>query len=487
MQLFPLFADLQGRAVVVVGGGEIAERKIHLLTSAGANVTVVAKAISPTLQDWEAQNRIWVRLGAFQESDLDGAWLVVAATDNIQLNTAIAAHATSRKLFANVVDNASLSSFQVPAIVDRSPLVVAISSSGAAPMVARRVRAQIETMVDHSIGAIAELAQRYRGHIKEALPLLGPRRAFYDWLIDGPVGKALKAQQPKQAQSLLEDALGQKQTPPKGEVILVGAGPGDPGLLTLHALRALNQADVILYDRLVDPAILELARRDATQIHVGKEVGENHHATQQRIHHLMLEHAKQGQTVVRLKGGDAFIFGRGGEELQFLRQHSIAYQVVPGITAALACAAYSGIPLTHRQYAQSVQFVTAHRKDDTDIAEWAGLCDNSQTLVVYMGLKQLTSFNQMLIAHGRAANTPCAIIENGSRPNQRTLLTRLDQAQHYASQYTFSSPSLLIVGPVAALAKQLHWYGEIIDEYPDADTPSLSQLNVELLPELSAA
>src|SRR5690606_1702577 len=311
--------------------------------------------------------------------------------------------------------------------------------------------------------------------------------AFYDCILDGPVAEAIKAQQPEHAEPLLNEALDNEQPSIKGQVILVGAGPGDPGLLSLHALRALNLADVILYDRLVDPAILELARRDATQIHVGKQVGEDHHATQARIHQLMRDYAQQGQTVVRLKGGDAFIFGRGGEELQFLREHNVPYQVVPGITAALACAAYSGIPLTHREYAQSVQFVTAHRKEDAHINDWTSLCDPTQTLVVYMGLKQIAQFNQMLVENGREATTPCAIVENGSRPQQRTLLTRLDQAHHYASQHGFSSPSLLIVGPVAALAKQLHWYGQIIDEYPDLDLSVQPQLDVQPLPDLVAA
>src|SRR5690606_34029393 len=248
---------------------------------------------------------------AYEESDLNNIWLVVAATDDLDLNTQIAAHADARRLFSNVVDNAGLSSFQVPAIVDRSPVTIAISASGAAPMVARRVRAQIETMVDHSIGAIAELAQRYRNRIKQKLPALAPRRAFYDWVLDGPVAEAVKAPQPEQAEALLNEALEVEQPTLKGQVILVGAGPGDPGLLSLHALRALQLADAILYDRWVEPAILDLARRDATQIHVGKQVGEDHHATQARIHQLMRDYAQQGQTVVRLKGGDAFIFGRG--------------------------------------------------------------------------------------------------------------------------------------------------------------------------------
>src|SRR5690606_15928710 len=248
-----------------------------------------------------------------------------------------------------------LSSFQVPSIVDRSPLMIAISSAGSAPVLARRVRERIETLFDHTLGSLATLAAKYRPAIRNARPELRPRREFYDWLLDGPVAAALRRQQPEQAEQLLEDALEQPQALVTGKVVLVGAGPGDPGLLTLKALRALNEADVILYDRLVDAPILELARRDAEQISVGKIPGEDHNATQARIHALMLERAQQGQLVVRLKGGDAFVFGRGGEELEFLRAHQVPYEVVPGITAALACAAYAGIPLTHRDHAQSVR------------------------------------------------------------------------------------------------------------------------------------
>lgn len=461
--LFPLFTNLSGRAVVVVGGGEVAWRKVQLLEKSQAAITVVSPELTPSLQQWVEQGKITWQDRPYLSNDIDEVWLVIAASDDAALNARIAHDAEQRRVFANVVDDAELSSCQVPAIVDRAPITVAISSAGAAPMVARRIRARIESSLDHSLGTLTQLLQRYRSAIKLAFPHLKARRSFYDWIMDGPVANAIQAQQLTLASTLLESALQSPPAGPAGEVILVGAGPGDPGLLTQHALRALNQADVILYDRLVDPAILELARRDALQISVGKQVGEDHHATQRRIHQLMVEHAQQGQTVVRLKGGDAFIFGRGGEELEFLQAHQVPYKVIPGITAALACAAYSGIPLTHRDYAQSVQLVTAHRKDDSSIENWDALRDPTQTVVVYMGLQQILQFITRLQAAGRAADTYCALIENGSRPEQRTLLSRLDTLAHHAKQHHFASPSLLIIGSVCQLAPELHWFGEQIN------------------------
>lgn len=475
--LFPLFTDLSERAVVVVGGGEVAWRKVQLLAKSHAVITVVSPQLTPALQQWVEQGKIQWQARPYQTADIETVWLVIAASDDMALNARIARDAEQRRIFANVVDDAELSSCQVPAIVDRAPITVAISSAGAAPMVARRIRARIESSLDHSLGALTQLLQRYRSAIKQAFPQLKARRSFYDWVLDGPVANAIQAQQPSLATTLLESALLSPPAAPTGEVLLVGAGPGDPGLLTQHALRALNQADVILYDRLVDPAILELARRDALQISVGKHVGEDHHATQQRIHHLMLTHAQQGQTVVRLKGGDAFIFGRGGEELEFLQAHQVPYKVIPGITAALACAAYSGIPLTHRDYAQSVQFVTAHRKDDSTIDNWESLSDPTQTVVVYMGLQQILHFVTRLQAAGSTASTPCALIENGSRPEQRTLLSRLDTLAEHAKQHQFASPSLLVIGAVCQLAPTLHWFGEQINTVePTVYTPSHSEL-----------
>jgi uroporphyrin-III C-methyltransferase/precorrin-2 dehydrogenase/sirohydrochlorin ferrochelatase len=297
------------------------------------------------------------------------------------------------------------------------------------------------------------------------------RRQFYDWLLDGPVASALRKHQPADAEMSLQIELQRPQSATKGKVVLVSAGPGDPGLLTLNALRALNEADIILYDRLVSDEVRELARRDATQICVGKIPGEDHDATQSRIHQLMLENAEAGQFVVRLKGGDAFVFGRGGEELEFLREHDIPYEVVPGITAAIACASYAGIPLTHRDYAQSVRLTTAQFSKNTTIEDWASLAQEKQTLAFYMGVSQLDWLPARLIANGRSEDTPYALIENGTRSNQRVLHGKLKNLSAHAKKHAFRAPSLLLIGEVTALAPKLQWFGASIDAEETTSIP----------------
>lgn len=462
MRLFPLFADVSNRRVLVIGGGIVAERKIKSLLVSDADIAVGAPTLTPALSALAEQARIQHLPGQFQESWLDGAWLVVAATDDRALNQRIAGMADQRRLFINVVDDPQLSSFQVPSIVDRSPLTIAISSAGNAPVLARRVRERIESLFDHSLGNLAALAARYRAAIRKAKPDLRQRREFYDWLLDGPVADALKHQQPANAEQLLQEGLAQETPALQGKVLLVGAGPGDPGLLTLKALRALNEADVILYDNLVAPEILDLARRDARQIDVGKRPGENHDATQARIHDLMLSHARAGELVVRLKGGDAFIFGRGGEELQFLRAHGITYEVVPGITAALACSAYAGVPLTHRDHAQSVSLLTAHCREDSMNKDWLALARAKQTLAFYMPVSQLEWLSEQLMSHGRSGDTPFVIVENGTRPQQRVLQGKLKSLAQAAKENHIASPSMLLVGEVAGLAPELQWFGTSI-------------------------
>ncbi|ANN69424.1 siroheme synthase CysG [Bordetella bronchialis] len=463
MKLFPLFADLSQRLVLVVGGGAVAARKTQALLEAGARVRLGAPELNAELAALASEGRIEHIAGYFQDEWLDDAWLAVAATDDDGVNARVAAAAGVRRMLVNVVDDPALSSFQVPSIVDRSPLIVAISSSGVAPVLARRLRERIESMFDHALGPLAELAARYRARIRERRPDLGARRRFYDRLMDGPVAALLRQARPAEAEQALQAALEAPQDPPAGSVVLVGAGPGDPGLLTLKALRALNEADIILYDRLIGGEILSLARRDAERVDVGKRPGEDHAATQARIHALMVEHARRGRRVVRLKGGDAFIFGRGGEELQYLRAHGVPYEVVPGVTAALACAAHAGIPLTHREHAQSLHLITAHCRDDGQTPDWAALAPGNQTLAFYMGVSQLEPLSRRLREHGRPADTPFALVENGSRPDQRVLTGRLEDLAGLASKHAIRAPALLIVGSVAALANELHWYGEHID------------------------
>ena len=459
MGLYPLFADLTGLPVLVVGGGHVAERKTAALLSAGAKVRVGAPSLTPVLVQQAEEDKIEHLAGMFQPAWLDDVWLVVAATDDHELNARVAATAEERRILANVVDAPALSRFQVPAMVDRTPLTVAVSTGGAAPVIARRVREMLETDLDHALGPLTALAQRYRTRISQRWPDLAERRAFYDWLHDGPVMAQLRNARPDQAERVLLDALKSNEpTSRKGSVMLVGAGPGDPGLLTVRALRALNRADVILHDSLVSEAVLSLARRDAERIDVGKRCG-GRHTQQEQIHQLLLEQAQAGKLVVRLKGGDPFVFGRGGEEMEFLHQHGIACEIVPGVTAAVACAAYAGIPLTHREHARSVHLLTGHGKESLDAMDWPALAQDHQTLAVYMGVARLEEFTQRLLEHGRRPDTPFAIIENGTLPQQRVVSGVLQELPARAKEHAIHPPALLIVGEVAALAREHAWFG----------------------------
>ncbi|MEL1265997.1 siroheme synthase CysG [Pseudoxanthomonas putridarboris] len=457
--LFPLFADLRDRPVLVVGGGAVAERKTGALLRAGARPRVVSPTLTDGLQAWRDQGRIdWIE-GHFQPHWLDEVWLVIAATDDGAANRAVADAAEARRLLANVVDDAGLSTFQVPAVVERGALQVAISSGGGAPMLARHLRRQLETLLDDSWADLAGLFARQRERIRQRFPRLGERRRFFERLLAGPLPRLYRQRLHAQAENLFQSVLDESvQRAPEGSVALVGAGPGDAGLVTLNALRAMNEADVILHDRLVSDDVLRLGRRDATYVEVGKSAA-GHSARQDDIHALMLEHARAGRRVVRLKGGDPFVFGRGGEELEFLRAHGIAYEVVPGITAAVACAAYAGIPLTHRDHAQSVRLVTAHCKDSSDTLDWTSLAQERQTLAVYMGVAGLEDFRARLVEAGRSPSTPFALVENGSRREQRVVTGTLADLPETARSHQVRSPALLILGEVAALAQTLHWFG----------------------------
>jgi uroporphyrin-III C-methyltransferase/precorrin-2 dehydrogenase/sirohydrochlorin ferrochelatase len=468
--LFPLFADLSGRRVVVVGGGAVARRKAEALLRAGADVAIGAPAFDETLARWASEGRIRRLDGAFDPAWLDDAWLAIAATDDHAVNQAVVAAADARRIFANVVDDARASRFHVPARVERGPLQIAISSGGGAPMLARLVRERLEAQFDESFGALARFLARHRGRIRARWPAVEARRRGIAALLDGTLQSLLRKRRYRDAERLLDAALRGEATA-TGSVALVGAGPGDPGLLTLHALRALNSADVIVHDRLVGDEVLQLARRDAERIDVGKRVGEDHDATQRRIHALLVEHARAGRRVVRLKGGDPFVFGRGGEELEALHAQGIAFEVVPGITAAIACAAYAGIPLTHRDHAHSVRFLTASTRDGGDPHPWADLARPGQTLAFYMGASSLDRIAANLLAGGRAASTPFAIIENGTHATQRVVCGTLAELPALARFHGVKAPALLVVGEVAAAAQALHWFGRAPLTRVDARCP----------------
>jgi uroporphyrin-III C-methyltransferase/precorrin-2 dehydrogenase/sirohydrochlorin ferrochelatase len=452
----PVFLSLEARRAVVVGGGHVAARKVDALAKAGARVTVVAPKLLPQLAAGAAAGGLEHLAAEFAPAQLDGAALAVAATDDAGVNSAVSRAAQERQIPVNVVDQPALSSFIFPAIIDRSPLVVAVSSAGGAPVLARRVRAQIEALLPARLGALARFMRERREQVRRALGSLA-RRAFWERIAGGAAAsRVLAGDEAAAAEIFARELLNSQLSASRatggstlGEVYLIGAGPGDPDLLTLRALQLLQQADVILYDRLVPDALLERSRRDARRIFVGKERGE--HAQQARINELLVELARQGQRVARLKGGDPFVFGRGGEELEVLAAHGIPCLVVPGITAALAAAACAGIPLTHRRLSHSVTLVSGHAALDGSL-DWRALARAAQTVVFYMGVAQLPRIVARLRAAGAAADRPAALIEQATLPGQRVLHSDLARIAQLAGREQIASPALLIVGAVAALA-----------------------------------
>ena len=457
MDYLPIFCRLDNKPVLLVGGGEVAERKARLLLDAGAHLTVVAPELDPELAELAANGSIEWLAGEFAPAQLAGKWLVVAATDRREVNALVYQSANQARIFANVVDDPKRSSFIMPSIIDRSPLMVAISSGGKAPVLARLLREKLEALLPQHLGAVAAFAGSLRERVKARFTSMGERRRFWERLLGADrLGQALARGDSASAHQLA-DNLFADESKSAGEVVLVGAGPGDPGLLTLHALRQMQQADVVVYDRLVSDEVMALVRRDAKRIFVGKQAG-NHCVPQEGINQLLLEEAKKGQRVVRLKGGDPFIFGRGGEELETLVGSGIGFQVVPGITAASGCAAYAGIPLTHRDHAQSVRFVTAHGKGGARDLDWPLLAKDKQTLVFYMGLSSCATIREQLLTHGKAGDTPVALIERGTQPSQRVIRGTLDQLPELAAGV--ESPALIMVGSVVTLADQLAWFGQ---------------------------
>ncbi|MFM4965485.1 siroheme synthase CysG [Aeromonas bivalvium] len=457
MDYLPIFCRLDNKPVLLVGGGEVAQRKARLLLDAGAQLTVVAPELDPELAELAANGSIEWLAGEFAPQQLTGKWLVVAATDRREVNALVYQSANQARIFANVVDDPKRSSFIMPSIIDRSPLMVAISSGGKSPVLARLLREKLEALLPQHLGAVAAFAGSLRERVKARFASMGERRRFWERLLGADrLGQAL-ARGDHASANQLADSLFAEESKAHGEVVLVGAGPGDPGLLTLHALRQMQQADVVVYDRLVSDEVMALVRRDAKRIFVGKQAG-NHCVPQEGINQLLLEEAKKGQRVVRLKGGDPFIFGRGGEELETLVGSGIGFQVVPGITAASGCAAYAGIPLTHRDHAQSVRFVTAHGKGGARDLDWPLLAKDKQTLVFYMGLSSCSTIREQLLAHGKGGDTPVALIERGTQPSQRVIRGTLEQLPALA--VGVESPALIMVGSVVTLADKLAWFGE---------------------------
>jgi uroporphyrin-III C-methyltransferase / precorrin-2 dehydrogenase / sirohydrochlorin ferrochelatase len=454
---FAAFLDLRGKPGVVVGGGAVAALKAETLLRSGVRLTVIAPQLCARLAELVVGGALLHEARRFQPGDLVGAEIALAATDDSAVNEAVSAAARALRIPVNVADNAALSTFIMPSVIDRPPLQIAISSAGTSPVLARKLRALIEMAIPFAWGRLAALIGHFRAASKRAYPDPEARRRFWERVIDGPVAEMVLSGNDQAAAELLKDALDRKNPETPGFVSLIGGGPGNPDLLTLRALRAMQSASVVLYDHLVAPQIVDLARRDAQRIYVGKEQ-DNHALPQDEINALMVRLARQGKHVVRLKGGDPFIFGRGGEEIEALAAHAIPFEVVPGITAGAGAAAYAGIPLTHRDYAQSCVFVTGHLKQGAAELDWSALAKPHQTIAVYMGVHGLGQICEGLARHGLNADTPAALVEKATLPSQRVVEGTLATLPALAKRARVKPPAMLIVGEVVRLRERLAWF-----------------------------
>ena len=456
MDIFPISLKLQQQPCLIVGGGHIAYRKAVLLAKAGAKVDVLAPEIDVNLLQLVQQSQGQYVQDVFSPSTaLRHYRLVIAATDNNLVNQQVFAACEAENVLVNSVDDPPHCRFMVPAIIDRSPLVISVASNGTSPVLSRQIRTQLESSIPHGMGKLAEFSGQWRTAVKQKIVNPDERRIFWEELYASPLKEQVFNDNLDAANQSIQQALAEWQTP-KGEVYLVGAGPGDPELLTLKALRLMQQADVVIYDRLVSAPILELCRRDAEKVYVGK-ARSNHAVPQEGINALLVKYAQAGKRVCRLKGGDPFIFGRGGEEIQELYEAGVSFQVVPGITAASGCSAYAGIPLTHRDYAQSVRFLTGHLKEGSPELPWSELVYEQQTLVLYMGLVGLESICEKLIAHGQRADMPVALISKGTTPEQKVVVGTLADIASKVAQHHIQAPTLTIIGEVVNLREQLKW------------------------------
>lgn len=458
MDYLPINIDIKNKKCIVLGAGAVAYRKIQMLIKAGAQVICVAKEIHQDIQHLnENIDIIEQDIVEYLDSvNLEKTALIISATSNQKLAQSIYDKATQHNILINTVDDKQLCNYISPAIVNRNPIIISISSSGAAPVLARKLRESIEKLVPHNIGKLALFSKGIRNRVKSSLSSMLERRKFWENFFNSSVSSRIMTTGliPESKKIIEQFSQGSKQS---GEVYLVGAGPGDPELLTIKALRVMQQADVVLHDNLISDEILELVRRDAELINVGKSMG-NHRVQQVDTNQLLIDHAIQGKRVCRLKGGDPFVFGRGGEEIQALKKAHINYQIVPGITAAIGCSSYAGIPLTHRDYAQRVVFLTAHCKNSIDTIDWSSLTQDKQTLVVYMGLMKSKYLVENLISNGQSRTTPVAIIENGTCQNQRVISGKLHEMPKLIVDNFVKSPALLVIGEVAKLTNELSWF-----------------------------
>ena len=458
MKFLPIFLDLADKKCVVVGGGEVAQRKAKLLLRASAKVNIISVEFTQSLREL-SDSRSTLIEQAFTPSHLAGAALIVAATDSAKTNKEVAKIATELNIPVNVVDMPELCSCIMPALIDRSPVVIAVSTGGNSPVLTRKIKELVEVALPNNVGLLSQLMGSWRNKVKKRYTSFSSRLKFWEHILESEVPDLVFKNRYAEAEKRIGEYLERNNvTRGQGEVYLVGAGPGDPDLLTLRALRLMYQADIVLYDRLVSKEILEKVRPDSELISVGKS-GTSHTVEQGKINDMLISFSKEGKKVLRLKGGDPFIFGRGGEEIEELAKEGIPFQIVPGITAASGCGSYAGIPLTHRDCAQSVRFLAGHMKDGKLKLDWKNLVSSQETLVFYMGLLSINTICEKLIKHGMDSSTPIAAIEHGTTRNQRVIVSKLREISSVLDKGDFESPTLLIIGDVVTLRERLNWYG----------------------------
>jgi uroporphyrin-III C-methyltransferase / precorrin-2 dehydrogenase / sirohydrochlorin ferrochelatase len=457
MQSFPIFINLKKKPVTVIGGGDIALRKVRLLLKAGPNITVISKEICKDLKELLMEDNHKILQKSFHEDDLKTPALIIAATNNAKTNKRISTYAQRENILINVVDQPKLCTFTMGSIVERDSLVVSISSGGKAPVLVRRIREKIETLLPQSYAELVRLSGSLRAIVKKKIQSGIKRRIFWEEFFESDYVQNFILLPKKLDLRLFNKILLGMKSKKIGEVFLVGAGPGERDLLTIRALHLMQKCDICIYDNLVSKDILELVRRDADLVYAGKKQ-DQHTLSQDKINSLLIKFAKQGKKVLRLKGGDPFIFGRGGEEIESLMKNKILFQVVPGITAASGIASYSGIPLTHRDHAQSCLFLTGHIKDGVINFEWSKLIVENQTLVVYMGLLSLDELVKKLLHHGMTKKMPIAIIESGTTAKQKVVIGELSNIKSKVNKAKIKSPALIIIGTVVNLRSKLNWF-----------------------------
>lgn len=482
MDYFPLFTDLTDRPCLVVGGGRVAGRKVRQLLRAGAKITVNARSLNPDLLELNKIGKITAAVGEFVPELVKDHLLIIAATSDAAVNQAVAKTAEENFRFCNVVDDRKHSSFIVPGIIDRDPMIVAISSGGRSPTLTTLIRQKIEGLLPARLGALARWAGVWRNTVRARLPSPRARQRFWQNALAGAASDSFLAGRTAEADRAMVHALAvdpSRAESRPGIAYLVGAGPGDPGLITVTGSRLLQQADVVMHDRLVSPALLDLARRDADLIPVGKS-GSAPSISQEGINTLLVKLVAQGNRVCRLKGGDPFVFSRGAEEATALAEAGMPYQVVPGITAAIGCSAYAGIPLTFRGLSKAVVLVTAESATDESAPDWVNLASGEQTLAVYMSVRRLEDVSRQLIEAGRQPDCLAALIENGTTERQRIIRGTLKELPDLAKKYAVTTPALLLVGEIVRFNDKLDWF-EMSSLNSDSKSDSNSPQSIEAI------